>query len=105
MAKLQEIHAAQAVLIFQKSSLTDTQRQIKQNQMRQAYSMISREISKNRDFPFPNRMLDMGTLLAEIRSGAVKTDIYPIGKSDAQLLAEIQERQTACFRKMLDKKK
>ena len=105
LKKLYEIHEIQLSLLENAGGLSRAERLEKIRKIRQNHSQISPVISATRNFPFPAQMGDMEGILTRIRGGRVKSEFSGEGKTDAELLREIQKIQVERFRNTLTRSK
>ena len=105
MDKMKEIHAAQMYLVQNGENLTSEQREAKIREIRNAYPMVADTIAQTGDFPFPSQPWNMASILKGIRKKQIKSEFSAKGKSDEQLLQEIQNKQLDCFKRTLDSRR
>ena len=102
MDKLKEIHAAQMELVKNKERMTPEQRQAKIKEIQKAYPLVVNTISKTKDFPFPSQLWNMDQVLKAVRFKMIRSEFSGDGKTDVQLLKEIQDKQFERFKKTID---
>ena len=102
--KLQEIHSIQMTLLEGKNLLTQQERLMKRNKIRSIYRQIAGNIEQTNDFPFPNQMWNMESVLSGIRKRKITSEIPHQAKTDRQLLKDIQAVQLELCKKTIDLK-
>jgi hypothetical protein len=105
LKKLYEIHEIQLSLLENAGGLSRAERLEKIRKIRQNHSQISPVISAAGNFPFPSQLGDMESVLTRIRSGRVRSEFSGEGKTDAELLREIQKVQLERFKDTLVRSK
>ena len=101
LRKMKEIHLLQLDLV-RRRDLSLEKREAKIGEIRKAYPTVFNPILRTKDFPFPNRLEDMGNILRGIRAKTIRSDFSADGKTDEQLLREIQDRQFKLLKASID---
>ena len=91
--KLQEIHEIQLGMLQAGESLTSKEKQARTEEIRDICRQMDINFNKIKDFPFPGQLGSMDSVLAQIRKGRAKKNFSAEGKSDEDLLREIQSAQ------------